>query len=522
MYDIIVIGSGIAGLYTALLLTPLGRVLVLTKSSLEETNTKYAQGGIAAAIGAGDSPELHYEDTLRAGAGLCDPEAVRVLTTEAPDRIKDLIDFGVPFDTQEGEIALAREGAHSQPRVLHAGGDATGANIERTLADRARASGADIREHFLVEAIEVDERGVSGVRGLNLATSSEHRFPARAVVVASGGAGQLFRITTNPAVATGDGVALAFGAGAELADLEFFQFHPTALALPGVPTFLISEAVRGEGGILRNDRGERFMERYDSRLELASRDVVARAIVREMAERGTDHVLLDVTHMPAAVIVARFPSIYRYCRAHGLDITRERIPVAPAAHYFMGGIRTNAWGETNVPRLFACGECASTGVHGANRLASNSLLEVLVFAKRIVQRLRGEAVGAAVPPSDGLPNPPLRATLAPAPTTDYRVPYPTLTDVRGLLWKQAGIFRERRGLLEARAQLAAWHGRLAHPRDRADYEIANMVLLGRLLVEAALLREESRGAHFRADFPTERPEWRRHILFRAGPAPEAA
>ncbi|MFQ5988095.1 MAG: L-aspartate oxidase, partial [Dehalococcoidia bacterium] len=378
-YDYIIVGSGIAGLYTSLLAREQGSVLILTKGGIDECNTKYAQGGIAAAIGHGDSAELHYRDTIAAGAGLCDPEAVRILVEEAPDRITDLINFGVPFDTMDGEVALAREAAHSVPRILHAGGDATGEHIEVTLSRMARLAKIAILEYFLATEIIVDNGVVRGVRALDCRTGSVEEFHCRALILATGGGGRLFKLTTNPDVATGDGIALAYNAGAEITDMEFLQFHPTALRLPGVIPFLISEAVRGEGGILRNVEGRQFMFDYSPDGDLASRDIVARSILSETNKMGSDRVFLDVTHLPPHRVSARFPHIYRFCLDHGLDITKTLVPVAPAAHYMMGGVKTNAWGETNIAGLFAAGETACAGVHGANRLASNSLLEVVVF-----------------------------------------------------------------------------------------------------------------------------------------------
>jgi len=361
-YDCIIVGSGIAGLYTALLAQEQGSVLILTKGSIDDCNTKYAQGGIAAAIGKDDSPELHFQDTMAAGAGLSDPGAVRLLAEEAADRIADLINLGVPFDTINGEVALTREAAHAVPRILHAGGDATGEHIEVTLSRRVRLSGIEVLEHCLATEIIVEKGVVRGVKALDCHTGSIEEFGCHSLILATGGAGRLFKYTTNSEVATGDGVALGFQAGAEISDMEFFQFHPTALRLPGVTPFLISEAVRGEGGILRNVEGYHFMPDYTSEGELAPRDMVARSILFEMKKTHSDRVFLDVTHLPPYLITTRFPHIYRFCLEHGLDITKGLIPVAPAAHYMMGGVKTNTWGETNIGGLFAVGEVACTGV----------------------------------------------------------------------------------------------------------------------------------------------------------------
>lgn len=508
-YDYIIIGSGIAGLYDALLLQEAGSVLILTKGSIDECNTKHAQGGIAAAISSLDSPELHFNDTIAAGAGLCDPEAVRILTEEAADRIADLVKFGVPFDTVNGEIALTKEAAHSVPRILHAGGDATGERIEVTLSNAARASKRiTIFEYFLVTEVLVRDGKVQGVAALDLHSGSAEEFGCRFLILATGGIGRLFRITTNPDIATGDGVALAYRAGAEIIDMEFFQFHPTALRLPGVPLFLISEAVRGEGGILRNIKGERFMLKYSPQGDLAPRDIVARGIVAEMKETGTDRVYLDVTHLPPRLLSTRFPQIYRFCLEHGLDITISLIPVVPAAHYIMGGVRTNYWGETNISGLFASGEVASTGVHGANRLASNSLLEVLVFGKRIVERTRsGDSNTSAIAQTDIY-------SLKERDATAVSHPSLSLTALQSLLWDKVGIVRSGEGLGHACNVLAAWEKELKPPTDRPSHELANMVVVGRLMAEAALIREESRGAHFRSDFPNPSDAWLKHIVFR--------
>ncbi|MEK7281631.1 MAG: L-aspartate oxidase [Chloroflexota bacterium] len=507
-YDFLIIGSGIAGLYTALLARELGSVLILTKGSLEECNTKYAQGGIAAPLGRGDSPGLHFQDTMAAGAGLSDPDMVRLLVTEAADRIADLTKFGITFDSLEGEVALAREAAHSLPRILHVGGDATGESIERTLSRLSRAR-ATILENRLALEIEVAGGRARGVKCLNLETGGVEKYEARFIILATGGAGRLFSITTNPEIATGNGVALAYEAGAEVMDMEFFQFHPTALHLPGARPFLISEAVRGEGGVLRNNKGHAFMQDYSPEGDMTARDIVTRSIVEEMKKTGASNVFLDVTHLPAVHITARFPSIYRFCLEHGLDITRQPIPISPAAHYMIGGVRTNSWGETNISGLFAAGETMCTGVHGANRLASNSLLEVLVFAKRIIQRSREVLQGT--PP---LPWPHQDETC----TLPYRETSSSgllsVSRLQKLMWQDVGIIRSRESLLRAVDSLAAWHGTLPSAADQAKAELRHMVLVGRLMAEAAWLREESRGAHFRTDFPSPSPSWQRHLVFR--------
>jgi L-aspartate oxidase len=509
-YDYIIVGSGIAGLYIALLAIERGSVLILTKGSIDDCNTRYAQGGIAVAMGKDDSPDLHFKDTMAAGDGLCDAEAVRILTDEAADCIADLINSGVPFDTLDGEITLTREAAHSVPRIMHAGGDATGEHIEVTLSRHVRSTPTKILENCLASEILVQNGKVTGVRSLDCRTGSVEEYHCQFLILATGGAGKLFKYTTNSDVVTGDGIALAFEAGAEISDIEFFQFHPTVLRLPGVAPFLISEAVRGEGGILRNVEGHRFMPDYVAEAELAPRDIVARSIVYEMKKTHSDRVFLDATHLSSRLITTRFPHIYRFCRDHGLDITKGLIPVAPAAHYLMGGVKVNSWGETNIPGLFAVGETACTGVHGANRLASNSMLESVVFGKRVVQRTEmtdpprhckeqnEEVISHYLPSREVLP----------------KVPHLNLPNLQSLMWDKVGIIRSDKSLKEAATILATWESLLPQTSDRPSYELNNLVLCARLVTEAALLRKESRGAHFRTDFPQASPEWQQHIVFR--------
>ncbi|UCD53751.1 MAG: L-aspartate oxidase [Dehalococcoidia bacterium] len=507
-YDYVIVGSGIAGLYSALLAKKQGSVLIITKGSIDDCNTKYAQGGIAAAIGENDSPEKHFKDTVAAGDGLCNTEAVRILVNEAPRRIADLVDFGVPFDTVNGKVFLSLEAAHSVPRILHAGGDATGEHMEVTLSNQVTSCKIQVLEDCLATEIVVEEGTVKGIKALDCRTGSIEQFDCRYLILATGGAGQLYKFNTNSDVAIGDGVALAFDAGAEIADMEFFQFHPTALHLPGVTPFLISEAVRGEGGVLRNVDGHCFMPDYAPEAELAPRDVVARSMLNEMEKAGSDRVFLDVTHLSPHVITTRFPHIYRFCLDHGLDITKGLIPIAPAAHYMMGGIKTNSWGETNIAGLFAVGETACTGVHGANRLASNSLLEAVVFGQRIVERTTTETEAEA-PGSDQGKETRYSLSQRRVPET---VPPPSQSALQQLLWDKVGIIRHKEGLTEAADVLAAWQKSLPRPTDRPSYELNNLVITGRLVTEAALLREESRGAHFRSGFPHSVPQWQRHII----------
>ncbi len=507
MRNLIVVGSGIAGLFTALGARRRGihDVLIVTKATLEASATRYAQGGIAAAVGDGDSWELHEADTLGAGAELCDPEAVRVLVADASERVADLMRLGVRFDMENGRLAYAREGAHRLARVLHAGGDATGKHIELALARAVRDLGIEVHDHTFVSELIVEAGACRGVR-----LPGGDTIEAQAVVLAAGGAGQLYSRTTNPAISTGDGVALALRAGAVVADLEFFQFHPTAFAGSGASRFLISEAVRGHGAVLRNHLAEAFMARYDERRELAPRDIVARSILHEMERQRLPNVWLDATHFPRGEFAHRFPTIHAHCVRQGCDPEREALPVSPAAHYVMGGVWTDAWGKTSLPGLFACGETASTGVHGANRLASNSLLEGVVFGARVAQALTTPSAPSlrrqAVPDVEELtPRQRTNATTRPA-----------RERMRALMWEEVGILRHQAGLDEARAAPETWAGALPDD-DVESHETANLALVGWVMAEAALRREESRGAHYRLDFPEPRREWRRRQVFRIRP-----
>ena len=507
-YDLLVVGSGIAGLYAAIRAHERGAtVLLVTKGGIEEASTRYAQGGIAAAVGHNDTPEDHLRDTIEAGAGLVDEEAARILVEGAAERIADLVRYGVQFDATDGAVALTTEAAHSAPRILHARGDQTGLEIELSLSTLARQEGVTILEHTLADRVLVEGGRAVGMEILDTTVGEHRSYSADQIVLATGGAGQMYRVTTNPPVSTGDGVALAYDSGAEVMDMEFSQFHPTALHLESTAVFLISEAVRGEGAQLFNTRGERFMPKYHEGNELAPRDVVARATHREMRETSSDHVLLDITDRDSNWLAARFPKIYQTCLDHGLDMAKDRIPVSPAAHYTMGGVRTNTWGETTLPGFFAVGEVACTGVHGANRLASNSLLETVIFANRTVQRL--------FDPPEPVPAPPES-------TSDVRSldvaaeggASPTIEEVQELLWTDVGIERTGEQLTAALTRLDAWAAAMAAPTDRAGYELRAVLTCGRLAANAALAREESRGAHYRVDFPETRDEWRRHLVFR--------
>lgn len=509
--DFLIVGSGIAALRAAIELSSAGLVIVLTKARSSEGNTGNAQGGIAAAVGEDDSLDLHVGDTLAAGAGLCDERAVRVLAQDGARDVQDLIDWGARFDRDPaGRLLLAREGAHSVRRVLHAH-DATGREIGRVLWARASAERrVEVHEHALVTDLMVRDGVCRGVRYLD-AEGGEHTATAPVTLLATGGAGQVFRETTNPDVATGDGIAMAYRAGARVADLEFVQFHPTALDVPGMPRFLLSEALRGEGAQLVNVQDERFMTRYEAAGDLAPRDRVSRGMARE-AERTGQPVYLSLRHLPADEVYGHFPLIGEACRRAGLDLAHDRIPVSPAAHYVMGGVETDLDGRTSVPGLFAAGEVACTGVHGANRLASNSLLEGLVFGLR---------AGRAMRQCDGRVDAwPIAFTsdLVPGVAADIEGAGDAgLTEpaVRDLMWRSVGLFRDASGLGDAVSQLErAWHGLRAGPAPRGieAARLDSLITVGRLMARAALRREESRGAHFRSDF-AERDDarWRRHL-----------
>ncbi|MFN7981521.1 MAG: L-aspartate oxidase [Vicinamibacterales bacterium] len=526
--DFVIVGGGIAGLRAASTLAASGRVVILTKAASTESNTGYAQGGIAVALGPGDSVERHVADTLAAGAGLCDESAVRVLVGEGPRYVRELIEWGAQFDRQpSGELVFGLEAAHSVHRILHAG-DFTGREISRAMWQRvAGLDRISVITHACVTEVIVENGRAAGVRYFDQRGARGEVRGAR-VLLATGGGGQIFRETTNPAVATGDGVALAYHAGARVADLEFVQFHPTALSLAGAPRFLISEALRGEGARLINAGGERFMERYDAAGDLAPRDVVARGIVREI-ERTGGPVFLTLQHLDAARVRARFPTIAEMCGRVGLDLATDRIPVGPAAHYMMGGIDTDEWGRTSVPGLYAAGETACTGVQGANRLASNSLLEGLVFGARAGDAMLLE-VEAAPLKADRVMVPGGPAQTADAVALDE-------AGVREVMWRDAGLFRTREGLTRAvtalesayasaRAAVASTDDRspvapstasvAATPShdggapaaasspggaDEAKWQRLNLTTVALLVARGALRREESRGGHFRADFP---------------------
>lgn len=533
--DCIVIGSGIAGLSTAIRISRHTKVKILTKSSLSESTTWYAQGGIAAAIKKPDDWEKHYQDTLKAGQGLCDPQAVRILVQNAPRMIEELIEIGINFDISEGEISLTTEGGHSYPRILHAGGDATGEEIENKLVKYAKSiDHIEIYPDYLALDILTHNKSCIGVMALNLDRDKIELHPSSNVIIASGGIGQIYELTTNPPVSTGDGIAMAYRAGAEIMDIEFVQFHPTVFRTRDGKLFLISEALRGEGAYLRDCHGKRFMLGKHPRAELAPRDIVVKEMIKVMKETKCDFVYLDATHLPESLLKVRFPNIISKLKENGLDLKKDLIKVSPAAHYLNGGIKTDYDGKTNIEGLYACGEAAATGAHGANRLASNSLIEGLVFGWKIYksileflneknESIEGEVIkrvtelgsfmGETIKESNCSKRPSRRElsrNLALEDEIDTAI-----HNFRHMMTERVGILREESGLREAENLIDSYLNdeRLYNQKNKKVIEFINMLTVAKLIVKAAILRKESRGTHQRSDYPLrDDRNWKKHTI----------
>ena len=507
--DVVVVGSGIAAISAALVAAEDASVLLVTKSEIKESNTYYAQGGVAVSLDPADDPEGHLRDTLVAGAGLCDEDAVRKLCTEGPTRVRELIAWGTPFDRENGEIAFTLEGGHSFHRVIHADGDATGRAIEVSLVQKIRnhPNISVLENHFAIDLLHKNSV-CYGLIALDVKGAKLIKIEAKATVIASGGLGQIYRETTNPEVATGDGMAMAFRAGATLQDMEFVQFHPTTLYLAGAKRHLITEAVRGEGAYLINIKGERFMVGQHERAELAPRDIVARAMWREMAKTGATNVFLSMAHLDPQMIHTRFPNLCKTLAQYRLDPTKDRIPVRPASHYMMGGIRTDLEARTDVQRLLAAGEVTSVGVHGANRLASNSLLDGLVFGHEAGKQARLLAAGSQPTFPDKWVRPVMPKDNLPLDVDDVR------NSLRSLISRSAGLERESESMTNAVQMLDFWQKYVYAEEfsSVAGLELQNMLACAQLILRSALRREESRGAHFRTDFPdTDDTKFKHHL-----------
>ncbi len=525
--DFLVLGSGIAGLSFALEASAHGSVIIVTKREADEANTRYAQGGIAAVLGGDDSFDKHIGDTLTAGAGLCHDVVVEICVKEAPDRVRALRDLGARFDLQvggeDGALDLTLEGGHSARRVVHSG-DITGREIERALLDavRARPNVTILEHHTGVDLIVLSKYGgpdrCAGAYVLDEQRGEVRAITANATVLATGGAGKVYLFTTNPDVATGDGIAMAYRAGAEIANMEFYQFHPTCLFHPKAKSFLISEALRGEGGVLRLDDGTAFMPRHDPRADLAPRDIVARAIDYEMKRTGSEHVWLDMTHRPADWVRGRFPNIYEQCRELGIDITAEPIPVVPAAHYLCGGVTTDLHGRTTIPGLWAIGECACTGLHGANRLASNSLLEGLVFGHRAANKLASKLDELRREPEATVPEWVVGNAVA---SDDAVIVTQSWDELRRLMWNYVGIVRSDKRLERARRRIGVLSQEIReyywdYLITRDVLELRNIATVAELIVDCALARRESRGLHSTRDYPETRDAWRHDTVMKRG------
>lgn len=509
--DFLVVGSGVAGLRAAIALGARGSVLVVTKDIPTESSTEYAQGGVAVVLSDEDEVGIHFTDTIKAGDGLCREEAVKVLVEEGPDRILELIEWGAEFDKEGRKLAFTREAAHSKRRILHAHGDSTGKEIERVLINKVKTL-ATVRKFPFCTAMDliIEEGRCEGAYVLRDGDVIAVR--AKATLLATGGAGQVYSRTTNPAVATGDGIAMAYRAGAVLEDMEFVQFHPTVLFSPSAPQFLLSEAMRGEGAIMRNIKREPFMKSYHPDGDLAPRDVVSRAIISQLVRTTSTQVYLDLTHLNPEFVKSRFPRIYATCLQYDLNITRDLIPVSPAAHYMMGGVKTDLNGATNIEGLYAAGEVACTGVHGANRLASNSLLEGLVYGYRAA-----EAAG-----DFGLERPEhavKRGRRDQERITEERSDLEEIrTFLRRAMWEWVGIIRCSESLGNAREKFLEWMPVMnMTSMTRRGLEVKNMFTVGQMITEAALARKGSVGAHYTSDFPTKGEDWQRHVaLVKAG------
>jgi len=526
--DYAVVGSGIAGLRAAIELSESGSVLVLAKSNLSDSATAWAQGGIAVALSDEDEIGLHEQDTIKAGDGLCRPEAVALLVEEGPKYIAQLIEWGTEFDRAGTKLAFTREAAHSRSRILHAHGDSTGREISRALLARAHTTPhLHLRPHSFTTELLMEGGRAVGVRFIDETDGSQHEVRAGAVLLATGGLGQIYRETTNPEVATGDGMAIAYEAGAVLSDMEFMQFHPTALAIKGAPRFLLSEALRGEGGVLRNIGLDRFMKHYNEAQELAPRDIVARAIVTEMHRTNSTHVYLDMTKKSEEFLKKRFPRIYETCASYGLDLATDMAPVCPAAHYMMGGVKTDLWGRTSLPGLYAAGETAATGVHGANRLASNSLLEGLVFGARAGQAMKEDAPAGKRQPGalPGSPAP-LPGNLGNSSAAQKESvknagkplpPCAMLEKIRDIMWREVGIMRSGKELTDAIKKLQPIDLPKSEKPGRSAHELRNLHSLALLMAQSALAREESRGSHYRSDFAYRNDEdFSKHSVVQKG------
>lgn len=512
--DVLVIGSGVAGLSAAIHAANHGSVLVVTKSKIDENNTAYAQGGIAVALSPGDTVTRHTKDTLDAGQGLCDKEAVKIIITEGPHQVKELISLGAAFDKEDDHLVFTREGGHNFPRIIRARGDSTGREVEQTLIQAVKKNKhIKIFEHTFTIDLLTNDGVCQGAIAWH-AQKENILIWAKRTILATGGCGQVYRETTNPDIATGDGLAMAYRAGATLRDMEFVQFHPTTLYIAGAVRFLVTETVRGEGGILRNKRGERFMPGYHPQAELAPRDVVSQSILKEMQKTDHTNVYLDIRHIPKERLYTRFPKINEICASFGIDIAKDLIPVRPSAHYMIGGVRVNHFARTTIKHLYACGEVACTGMHGANRLGSNSLLEGLVTgyiagsdACKSIQRTKRNVLPHPIHESIGL----------------SKISWLDLEDIgnslKSLMWRDAGIERDEKHLLEAEEMIEMWCSYVMDKEfsNPTGWELQNMLLVSSLIVRSARKRKESRGVHHRSDYTrTDNKHWEKHIVIVRG------